>query len=113
MDAIRAIHALVNTGHTEIVNADLSGYFDSIPHAELMKSVARHGSLFFVGYANLEVATWFDVDLERAVCQEHRLLGILTDAGHECTRLLQRKAALVDPQGRALRSIKTQLESVG
>jgi group II intron reverse transcriptase/maturase len=41
LDAVRAVHALVNAGHTEVVDADLSGYFDSIPHAELMKSVAR------------------------------------------------------------------------
>jgi len=40
-DALREVHRLVNTGHTEVVDADLSGYFDSIPHAELMKSVAR------------------------------------------------------------------------
>jgi group II intron reverse transcriptase/maturase len=40
-DAIRAVHALVNTGHTEVVDADLSGYFDTIPHTELMKSVSR------------------------------------------------------------------------
>ena len=32
---------LLQSGHTEVVDADLSGYFDSIPHAELMKSVAR------------------------------------------------------------------------
>jgi len=43
-DAIRHVHALVNTGHTEVVDADLSGYFDSIPHAELLKSVARRVS---------------------------------------------------------------------
>lgn len=41
LDAVTAVHALVNTGHTEVVDADLSGYFDSIPHAELMQSVAR------------------------------------------------------------------------
>ena len=28
-------------GHTEVVDADLADYFGSIPHAELMKSVAR------------------------------------------------------------------------
>ena len=41
LDAVRAVHKHVNTGHTEVVDADLSGYYDSIPHAELMKSVAR------------------------------------------------------------------------
>jgi RNA-directed DNA polymerase len=41
LDAVRRVHGLVNTGYTEVVDADLSGYFDSIPHAELMKSVAR------------------------------------------------------------------------
>jgi retron-type reverse transcriptase len=34
----------VNAGHVEVVDADLSGYFYSIPHAELMKSVARRVS---------------------------------------------------------------------
>jgi len=41
LDAVKAVHGLLTTGHTEVVDADLSGYFDSIPHAELMKSVAR------------------------------------------------------------------------
>ena len=43
-DAIRQVHSLLNTGHTEVIDADLSGYFDSIPHGELMKSVARRVS---------------------------------------------------------------------
>jgi group II intron reverse transcriptase/maturase len=41
LDAVQRVHALLNTGHTEVVDADLSAYFDSIPHAELMKAVAR------------------------------------------------------------------------
>ena len=41
LDAVRRVHKLINTGHKEIVDADLTGYFDSLPHAELLKSVAR------------------------------------------------------------------------
>ncbi len=41
LDAVRQVHSLLCTGHTEVVDADLSGYFNSIPHAELMKSVSR------------------------------------------------------------------------
>jgi RNA-directed DNA polymerase len=40
-DAIREIHGWLNRGHREVVDADLSGYFDTIPHHELMKSMAR------------------------------------------------------------------------
>lgn len=41
LDAVRHVHKLINTGHVEIVDADLASYFDSLPHAELLKSVAR------------------------------------------------------------------------
>jgi len=41
LDAVQTIHRLLNTGHTRVVDGDLSGYFDSIPHAELMRCVAR------------------------------------------------------------------------
>ena len=41
LDAVRHVHKLLNTGHGQIVDADLSGYFDSISHADLLKSVAR------------------------------------------------------------------------
>jgi RNA-directed DNA polymerase len=41
LDAVNHVHKLINTGHAEIVDADLSSYFDLLPHSELMKSVAR------------------------------------------------------------------------
>src|SRR5947208_10629116 len=44
LDAVQHVQALVIQGHTEVVDADLSGYFDSIPHAELLQSVARRVS---------------------------------------------------------------------
>jgi RNA-directed DNA polymerase len=44
LEAVQQVQALMIQGHTEVVDADLSGYFDSIPHAELMRSVARRVS---------------------------------------------------------------------
>jgi RNA-directed DNA polymerase len=44
LEAVAAVQALVRAGYTEVVDADLSGYFDSIPHAELMRTVARRVS---------------------------------------------------------------------
>jgi group II intron reverse transcriptase/maturase len=44
LDAVRHVHQLLTTGHGQVVDADLSGYFDSIPHAELMRCVARRVS---------------------------------------------------------------------
>lgn len=41
LDAVRRVHALLREGYTDVVDADLSKYFDEIPHAELMRSVAR------------------------------------------------------------------------
>ena len=41
LDAVSAVHRWVCYGHTEVVDADLSGYFDTIPHVELMLSLAR------------------------------------------------------------------------
>jgi group II intron reverse transcriptase/maturase len=44
LDAVRHVHKLLTTGHKQVVDADLSGYFDSIPHDELMRTVARRVS---------------------------------------------------------------------
>ena len=43
-DAVRRVHRLLNRGHNEVVDCDLSNYFGEIPHAELMTSLARRVS---------------------------------------------------------------------
>ena len=41
VDAVKEVRRLIGRGYTDVVDADLSRYFDAIPHDELMKSVAR------------------------------------------------------------------------
>jgi group II intron reverse transcriptase/maturase len=41
LDAVEAVRGLLKSGHREVIDADLSGYFDSIPHAELIRSLSR------------------------------------------------------------------------
>jgi RNA-directed DNA polymerase len=40
-DAIQKVHKLLCAGYTEVVDADLSKYFDTVPHRELRQCVAR------------------------------------------------------------------------
>jgi len=40
LDAVQVVHKAIDEGHTEIVDADLSKYFDTIPHSALMTCVA-------------------------------------------------------------------------
>jgi group II intron reverse transcriptase/maturase len=60
-DAIRHVHKLIRTGRDEVVDADLSGYFDAIPHAELMQSVRRRivdGSMLHL------IKRWLEMPVE-------------------------------------------------
>src|SRR5215217_6529548 len=41
VDAVKEVHRRVCRGYTDVVDADLSADFDTIPHRELMQSVAR------------------------------------------------------------------------
>jgi RNA-directed DNA polymerase len=40
-DAIEEVHRVIGRGYTDVVDADLSKYFDTIPHSELLETVAR------------------------------------------------------------------------
>lgn len=60
-DAIRKVHGLLNRGYREVVEGDLAKYFDSIPHHELMKSVARRisdGAMLGI------LRTWLEMAVE-------------------------------------------------
>jgi RNA-directed DNA polymerase len=41
VDAVKEVHRLLRNGLTEVVDADLRGYFDTIPHGDLLRCVAR------------------------------------------------------------------------
>ena len=43
-DAVREVHKRLEAGYVHVVDADLSKYFDTIPHAELLRSVSRRVS---------------------------------------------------------------------
>jgi RNA-directed DNA polymerase len=63
LDAVRQVHGPLSTGHTDVVDADLSGYFDSIPHSELMKSVARRVS---ARHLLKLIKTWLEAPVEES-----------------------------------------------
>jgi retron-type reverse transcriptase len=60
-DAVRGVHGLLNRGYTDVVDADLSSYFDTIPHPALMKSIARRVS---DGAMLALVKSWLEMAVE-------------------------------------------------
>ena len=42
--AVREVHEALKSGTTDVVDADVTKFFDTIPHSELMRSVARRVS---------------------------------------------------------------------
>ena len=81
MDAVRHVHQLINTGHGEIVDADLSSYFDTLPHSELLKSVARRvvdGAMLHL------IKMWLEAPVEetdeRVTSVEVRAIGMTVEA---------------------------------
>lgn len=41
LEAVQEVHRALCAGHTEVIDADVSKFFDTIPHAALMQSLAR------------------------------------------------------------------------
>ncbi len=59
LDAVKKVHALLKGGFTEVIDADLAAFFDSIPHDALLKSLARRisdGAMLALLKAWLEMA---------------------------------------------------------
>jgi RNA-directed DNA polymerase len=69
LDAVRQVERLVRSGHTEVVDGDLSGYFDAIPHAELLKSLSRRISDRFVLKL---IKMWLETPVEEIDERGHR-----------------------------------------
>jgi RNA-directed DNA polymerase len=79
LDAVRAVHQAIDSGRTEVVDADLSKYFDTIPHSELLTSVARRVS---DGKMLHLIKMWLKAPVEETDERGHRRLS----GGKKATR---------------------------
>ena len=61
LDAVKRIHRLLNRGYNEVVDGDLSNYVGEIPHAELMRSLARRIS---DGRMLALIKAWLEMSVE-------------------------------------------------
>ena len=74
LDAVQKVHKHLITGHGEVVDADLKGYFDTIPHAELMKSIARRVA---DGQVLALIKSWLEAPVEETDEQGRKSLTTL------------------------------------
>jgi group II intron reverse transcriptase/maturase len=96
LDAVQHVEKLIRSGHQEVVDADLSGFFDTIPHVYLMRSVARRtcdSSLLHL------VKMW----LEMPVVEPDR------GSGTDQTRTRHREAGIGTPQGSPISPLLSNL----
>ena len=79
LDAVRTVHRAIKEGHTEIVDADVSKYFDTIPHSALITCVARRisdGKMLHL------VKMWLKAPVEETDERGHRRMS----GGKKATR---------------------------
>jgi RNA-directed DNA polymerase len=67
--AVQAVHTALCEGYTDVVDADLSKYFDTIPHQELLQSVARRVADRHILHL---VKMWLKVPVEERDAQGRR-----------------------------------------
>jgi RNA-directed DNA polymerase len=63
-DALRAVDGCLKEGYTHVVDADLKGYFDSIPHERLKSTIEEHIS---DGRLLELLASWLRQDIVKAL----------------------------------------------
>jgi RNA-directed DNA polymerase len=91
LDAVRQVHKLISTGYGEVVDADLTSYFDSLPHAELLRSVARRvvdGAMLHL------IKMWLEAAVEET-----------DERGNKHRRTRNRDEGRGSPQGSPLRPL--------
>jgi RNA-directed DNA polymerase len=79
LDAVQRVHQAIDEGHTDVVDADLSKYFDTIPHSALLRCVARRisdGKMLHL------IKTWLKAPVEETDERGHRR----TSGGKRATR---------------------------
>ena len=65
-EAIQKVHKLLCAGYADVVDADLSKYFDTIPHSELMQTSGRvRRKRVFPGYGRKWETCWVGTTLQR------------------------------------------------
>ena len=79
LDAVRRVHRAIDEGHIEVVDADLSKYFDTIPHSALMRCVARRIS---DGKMLRLIKMWLKAPVEETDERGHRRMS----GGKKATR---------------------------